>query len=75
MAEILTKKEAIDELVKQAKKLDKLEIQILLTKLRVNKMAKDGVKPAAKPPKGLKMPSMRQINRWTHESRKLHAGK
>jgi len=75
MAEVLTKKEAIDEIVKEAKKLNKLELQILLTKLRVKKLAKEGVKPSANPPKGIKMPTMRQINHWTHESRKLYANK
>ena len=75
MAEVLTKQKAIDEIVREAKKPDKLELQILLTKLRVKKMLKDGIKPAAKPPKGIKMPSMRQINRWAHDSRKLHADK
>ncbi len=37
MAEILTKQKAIDEIVREAKKLDKMELQMLLTKLRVKK--------------------------------------
>jgi len=61
--------------VKVAKKLDKLELQILLTKLRVKKMQKDGVLPAAKPRKGIKLPSMEDINKWKHESRKGYAGR
>ena len=75
MAEILTKKETIDEIVKAARKLDKMELQILLTKLRVKKMQKDGVKPAANPPKGVKPPSMEEIDLWKHESRKNYAGR
>ena len=40
MAEVLTKQKTIDEIVREAKKLDKMELQILLTKLRVKKMLK-----------------------------------
>ena len=75
MVEILSKQKVIDEIVREAKKLDKLELQILLTKLRVKKMAREGVKPAANPPKGIKMPTMKQIERWTHDSRKQNANK
>jgi len=76
MAEVLTKKEAIDEIVKEAKKLDKLELQILLTKLRVKKMQKDGVKPAANyDSKKIKPPTMKQIDKWKHESRAYYANK
>jgi len=62
MAEVLTKQETINEIVKEARKLDKLELQILLTRLRVKKMKKDGVKPAANPAKGVRPPSMEEIN-------------
>lgn len=75
MTEVLTKQETIDEIVKVAKKLDKLELQILLTKLRVKKMQKKGVPPAAKPRKGIKTPSMEEIDLWKHESRKNYAGR
>ena len=75
MAEVLTKQETIDQIVKVAKKLDKLELQILLTKLRIKKMQKEGVPPAAKPRKGIKPPSMDEINKWKHESRKSYAGR
>lgn len=75
MAEILTKQETIDQIVKAAKKLDKMELQILLTKLRVKKMQRDGVAPAAKPRKGIKLPSMEEIDLWKHESRKSYAGR
>lgn len=75
MAETLTKQKAIDEIVKQVKRLDKQELQILLTKLRIKRMLKDGIKPVANPPKGLKMPTMEEINRWKHESRNYVAKK
>ena len=75
MAELKTKQETIDEIVREAKKLDKLELQILLAKLRVRKMRKDGVRPAARPRRGVKPPTMEEIDLWKHESRKVHAGK
>lgn len=75
MTEVLTKQETIDEIVKEARKLDKLELQILLTRLRVKKMKKEGVKAAANPAKGVRPPSMEEINLWKHESRDSHAGR
>ena len=75
MTEILTKQKTIEEIVKQVKKLDKEELQILLYKLRIKKMQREGVKPAANPPKGLKEPTMEEINRWKHESRTYVAPK
>ena len=75
MAEVLTKQETINQIVKVAKNLDKLDLQILLTKLRVKKMQKEGVPPAAKPRKGVKSPSMEEIDLWKHESRKNYAGR
>ena len=75
MAEVLTKQETIDQIVKVAQKLDKLDLQILLTKLRVKKMRKEGMSPAAKPRKGEKLPSIEEINKWKHESRTNYAGR
>jgi hypothetical protein len=69
MAEVLTKQKTIEEIVKQAKKLNKKELQVSLYKLRIKKMQKEGVKPAANPAKGIKEPTMEEINRWTHEAR------
>lgn len=37
MKEVLTRQKTIEEIVKKVKKLDDLELQILLTKLRVKK--------------------------------------
>ena len=75
MSAILTKQETIDEIVKTAKKLDKLELQILLTRLRVKKLVKEKRKPVANyDTKKIKAPTMEEINAWTHEARK-HADK
>jgi hypothetical protein len=43
MVEVLTKQETIDQIVKVAKKLDKLELQILLTRktMRVDRFVFD----------------------------------
>lgn len=76
MVEILSKQKVIDEIVREAKKLDKLELQILLTKLRVKKMQKEGVKPAANYDKSkIKAPSMKQIDKWKHDSRANYSDK
>lgn len=75
MPTVMTKQETLDQLVREARKLDKLELQILLAKLRVKKMQKDGVRPAARPRKRVKAPTMEEIDLWKHESRKSHAGK
>lgn len=73
MAEVLTKKETINEIVREAQNLDKLELQILLTRLRVKKIQKEGVKPSANRAKNVKLPTMEEINLWKHQSRKPHA--
>lgn len=72
MEGILTKKETINAIVREAQNLNKLELQILLTRLRVKKMQKDGVKPAANPAKSVKQPTMEEIDQWKHESRKIY---
>ena len=72
MAEQLDKMETINQIVKEAKNLDQLDLQILLTKLRVKKMQKEGVKPASNPAKGLKFPTMEEIDLWKHKSRKSY---
>jgi len=76
MSTILTKQETINEIVKEAKKLDKLELQILLTRLRVKKMVREKRKPVANyDSKKIKAPTMEQIDAWKHESRKQYAHK
>jgi hypothetical protein len=76
MAEILTRQKAIDEIVREAKKLDKMELQILLTRLRVKKMLKEKIKPVANYNSSqIKAPTMAQLDRWKHESRKQYANR
>jgi len=70
MTEQLDKMETINEIVKEAKNLNKLNLQILLTKLRVKKIQKKGVKPASNPVKGIEPPTMEEIDLWKHQSRK-----
>lgn len=76
MPEEMTKQETINQIVKEVKKLDKLELQILLTRLRIKKMAKEKRKPVANyDSKKIKPPTMEEINAWTHEARKQNASK
>ena len=71
MAAILTKKETIDEIVKEARKLDKMDLQILLTRLRVKKLVSTKRKPVANyNSKKIKTPTMAEIDSWKHEARK-----
>ena len=62
--------EVVQEIAKEAAKLDPLEQQILLTKLRVKRLSKKGTGVIARLPKNLKTPTMKQIDKWKHESRK-----
>jgi hypothetical protein len=76
MAAILTKRETIDEIVKEAMKLDKIELQILLTRLRVKKLLAAKRKPVANyDSKKVKAPTMEEIDTWKHEARKYYANK
>ena len=70
MAEQLNKMETINEIVKEAQNLDNLDLQILLTKLRIKKIQKEGVKPASNPAKDIKLPTIEEIDLWKHQSRK-----
>ena len=63
------KNEVIQEIAKEAAMLDPLEQQILLTRLRVKRLKRKGTGAIAKPSKNLKKPTMRQIDKWKHESR------
>lgn len=75
MEAVLNRQETIQEIVKNVKHLDDLELQILLTKLRVKKLQKNGVKPVAKNSRNIKFPTMEEINLWKHEARKKDANK
>ena len=76
MAAILTKQETTDEIMKEARKLDKMELQILLTRLRVKKLVAEKRKPVAKyNSKKIQAPTMEEIDTWKHEARKYNANK
>jgi hypothetical protein len=76
MAAILTRQEIIDDIVKEARKLNKMELQILLTRLRVKKLQKVKKKPVANYDKRkIKEPTMEEIDIWKHEARKYFANK
>ena len=49
--------------------LPHLEQQILLTRLRVKRLNKKGIGIIANPPKNLKTPTLKQIDKWKHDSR------
>ncbi|HEY4875044.1 MAG TPA: hypothetical protein VIH86_05690 [Puia sp.] len=74
MPEILTKKKAIDKIVREARKLDKMQLQILLTRLRIKKLLKEKAAPVIKYDSSkIKAPTLNQIDKWKHQSRTLHA--
>ena len=76
MSSIPTKQETIDAIVKEARKLHKLELQILLTQLRVKTLQSKGVRPVADyDAKKVKLPTLQQIDTWKHESRNNYAGR
>jgi hypothetical protein len=76
MAAILTRQETINEIVKEAKKLDKMELQILLARLRVKKLLSVKRKPVANyNSKKIKAPTMEEIDTWKHDARKQYANK
>jgi hypothetical protein len=70
MSEVLTRQKTIDEIIKEAEKPDQLQLQILLTKLRVKIMHKEPIKPVSNAGKKISLPSMEEIDQWKHESRK-----
>lgn len=57
------------EIAKEAALLDPLEQQLLLTKLRVKRLKRKGITALANPPKGTRKPTLKQIDKWKHESR------
>ncbi len=76
MATVLTRQETINEIMKEAKKLDKMELQILLARLRVKKLLAVKKKPVANyDSKKIKAPTMEEIDTWKHEARKQYANK
>ena len=79
MSVVATNTDIVDAIVKEVKKLNELDQQIVLTRLRVKRLSIKKVAPVANydMPK-IKPPTMAQIDKWKHEARKaakekLHA--
>lgn len=66
---MIASNDTVAEIAKEAAKLDPLEQQILLTKLRVKRLKKKGVGAVANVPKGIRKPALKQIDKWKHEAR------
>jgi hypothetical protein len=65
------KKNIAAEIAKEAALLDPVDQQILLTRLRVKRLKRKGVASVINPAKGVKKPTLQQIDKWKHEVRKL----
>jgi len=66
---LVATKEIIQKITKEISMLPHLEQQILLTRLRVKRLNKKGIGIIANPPKNLKTPTLKQIDKWKHDSR------
>ncbi|MEP7317747.1 MAG: hypothetical protein ABI921_03375 [Panacibacter sp.] len=66
---LLSPNETIAEIAKEAAKLDPLEQQILLTKLRVKRLKKKGAGVVANASKDTRKPTLKQIDKWKHEAK------
>lgn len=71
MVEILTKQKAIDEIVREAKKLGKGERELLLKELRIRRLIVEN-KPIVRNKKA-KVLSLEEINKIKHLSRSANA--
>lgn len=69
LAMIAEEKIVIKQIVKEAGQLNLLEQKILLTRLKVKRLSEKGTGIIANPPKNLKAPTMKQIDKWKHEAR------
>ena len=61
--------DTVAQIAKEAAKLDPLEQQMLLTKIRVTRLKKNGVERVTNPKKKIPTPTLRQIDKWKHEAR------
>jgi hypothetical protein len=66
---LFNSKDTIAQIAQEASKLDPLEQQMLLTKIRVARLRKKGVGRVTNPKKKIPKPTLRQIDKWKHESR------
>lgn len=66
---LLSSNETIAAIAKEAAALAPLEQQILLTRLRVKRIKKKHSNVVTSKPGKLKSPTLKQIDKWKHESR------
>lgn len=66
---LFTSNETIAEIAKEAARLDAIEQQILLTKLRVKRLKKKGTGTIDIASKNAGNPTLKQIDKWKHEAR------
>lgn len=66
---LLAQNDTVMEIAKEAARLNPLEQQILLTNLRVKRLKKKGGNNVANTPKGTRKPTLKQIDKWKHESK------
>lgn len=67
---LLQANDTVLEIAKQAAKLTPLEQQTILTRIRIKRLKKKALTNIASPQKGLRKPSLKQIDKWKHESKK-----
>jgi hypothetical protein len=71
MAISYTTDETLSEIVREVKKMDDMEMKILLKNLRLRKLKGKKIIPAAKYDSvKVKLPTMAEIDQWKHEARK-----
>jgi hypothetical protein len=66
---LFSSNDTVAKIAKEAAKLDPIEQQMLLTKIRVTRLKKKGVEKVTNPKKGISKPTLRQIDKWKHASR------
>jgi hypothetical protein len=70
MKTVIEKNDVLSEIVNELETLDREGQEKFLIKLRAQRMMKQKPVIFAKPAKGLKKPSLKQIDKWKHDSRK-----
>jgi hypothetical protein len=71
MKAVIEKNDVLNEILNELETFDREDQERLLVKLRAQRMLKQKPLMFAKPAKGLKKPSLQQIDKWKHDSRKI----
>ena len=61
--------DTVMEIAKEAAKLDPLEQQLLLTRIRVKRLRKKGASRMASTTGKARIPTLKQIDKWKHEAK------